>query len=285
MLRAVIALVVAGLSNAPSTAQEKYAIKIRQGANGDVIKVSFSLTSSAKLKVTAEGKENPLETNEKVTSAYTDKIIDDATRFERTFSELSLTGKQIAPALIGMPILTERSGKEYKFSADGKELSGDANALQKEFNEKASASGAIVEELMLPKEAIGVDKVWKPDLAVFVKAFPYQFDMVKANASGKLLKVYKQSSSQFGAFEIEMNIPLTAIPSASDKKTILDNGSRIKMVYHFDGCIDGTSSTRKTEFRVDTRLIGTIKTQIGDARMDGVTEMVSKMAQEQIKQQ
>lgn len=283
MLRAAFAVCLAGLLAAPAIAQEKFTIKIRKDAKGDVLKVTETETEKGSMKITVNNMVMPKDEDKGHSAAYTEKIVEKedgkrATKVERTYTRAEMTkdGNKITPSFVGKTVLIERVGGGYKFSIDGKELSGDDAAFfTEEFKDKKREDEEDIEKLFLPKEAVAVNSTWKPDAAAVVKELmkdaesPLDIDAAKATASGKLLKAYKQGGKQYGVVEITVNLPLKAI-GAGAMKIEMEAGSNIKLTFGFDGCIDGSASAGKMAMNMQMKMVGTLKTPDGvEVKLDG----------------
>ncbi len=297
MLRAIAPILLAGLLAAPVAAQEKYTIKIRKDAKGDVVKVTETDSEKGKMKITVMGMDMPKDEDKGMSAAFTEKIIEKeagkrATKIERTYTKAELTrdGSRITPSFVGKTVVVERTDKAYKFTVDGKELSGDdAKFLTEEFKDKKKDDDSDLEHLLLPKEAVAVNGTWKPDVAAVVKEMmkdaeaPLSVDAAKAMATGKLLKAYKQDGKQYGIIEIEMTLPLKEI-GAGAMKIAMEAGSNIKLTFRFDGCIDGSSNSGKMDMVMDMKMIGTLKTPDGvEVKLDGNVRKNASKTQEQAK--
>jgi hypothetical protein len=298
-MRTIVAFVFAGLLAVPAAAQDKFTIKIKKDAKGDVIKATESETETGKMKITVGGMEMPKDESKSHSCAYTEKILEKepgkrASKLERTYTKAEMTkdGNKITPAFVGKTVLIERSGKAYKFTSGGKELTGDdATFLNEEFKDKSKDNDEeeALEKAMLPKEAIAVNGTWKPDIALFVKEMmksedtPLDIDAAKSTATGKLLKAYKQDGKQFGAVEIEMNMPLNSIPAGPNMKIVMEAGSNIKITFRFDGCIDGTSNSGKMDMVMEMKMVGTLKAGDAEVKVDGTMKKTGTKTQEEAK--
>lgn len=297
MLRAIVPVVLAGLLTASASAQEKYTIKVRKDVKGDVVKIAETESEKGMMKITFNGMTMPKDESKSITAEYTEKIIDKetgkrATKLERTYTkaEMAKEGAKITPSFVGKTVLIERTGATYKFSVDNKEVTGDdAKFLVEEFKEKKKDSDGDVEDVLLPKEAIAVKGTWKPDVATLVKEFtksddtPLSIDAAKATATGKFLNAYKKDGKQYGTLEIEVMLPLKEIGAGAMKIT-LEGDSNVKVIFKYDGCIDGTTTAGKLDIAMDMKMIGTLKTPDGaEVKLDAVMKKNGTKTQEMTK--
>jgi hypothetical protein len=297
MLRTIVAFVLAGLLIAPAVAQEKYTVKIKKEAKGDVVKATETDSETGKMKITVNGMDMPKDENKGRSSAFTEKILEKepgkrSTKFERTYTkaEMTIDGNKTTPSFIGKTVLIERTGAGYKFSVGGKALEGDdAKFFTDEFKDKKKDEDDDIEKALLPTEPVAVNGTWKPDVALLVKELmksddtPLNVDTAKSTASGKLTKAYKQGGKQFGAVEIELNMPLKEI-GAGAMKIALEGGSFVKIIFRFDGCIDGSSNNGKMDMAMDMKMIGTLKTPDGvEVKLDAVMKKNASKTQEDVK--
>ncbi len=283
MNRLFTSVVLAAMLAMPAVAQEKFEIKTRKDVKGDVTKVTESIVDKGAMKISVMGQTMPKDEDTTLTSTYTEKLVEKvagkkASTMERVYSKAEMTkdGNKITPSFVGKTVVIERNGKEFKFSVGGNELAGDEAAFLKEqFKNDKNDSEDKFEEIMFPKKALGVKETWKPDVATLVKELTrdsdssLDIDAAKATAEGTFLKAYKKDGKQFGELEIVMTLPLKALGDKEQKVT-LEDGSIIKLVFKFDGCIDGSTDAGKLEMSMDMKFVGSLKTPDGvEVKLEG----------------
>lgn len=277
MFRASLFILLGGLLTGPALAQEKFTIKLKKDAKGDVIKNIRKQTDTGKSSAEIMGKAQSKDEERIRSSTYTEVIIDKtsgnrASKLERVYEKAELTndGKKITPGFLGKTVLIERTGASYKFTVDGKELTGDDAAyLSDEFSSKQSEKDdAAIERLFIPKQAVAVNEAWKLDLAGISKELGEEakmtFDLAKSTGSGKLTKAYQKDGKQFGVIEIEMDLVLTKI-GEGDRALQMDAGSRMKANLRLDACIDGSLNQGSMESTMEMKMSGALKGPDGGA--------------------
>jgi hypothetical protein len=249
-------------------AEDTHTIKVKKSAKGDVVKVEDQEDGDSNMVLTVGGKEVP---NQKgpgkigKNEVYVETILEKpekaekATSLKRKYEKARFTkeGKEGTRVYEGKIVLIEKKGDKYQFQIeDGKELTGkDAEALDKEFNKKEGVSDDELEKLILPGKPIKVGDTWKIDADKLFKTMVREAGLggEGSKASGKLLEVHEKGGRKFGKMDIELESPITKFGDDPKVKFAIADGAKLKMVFHLDACIDGTSTdaTMKVEMSLD----------------------------------
>lgn len=257
-----------------AAAQEKYSIKLSDDAKGDVVMVTEKTSDVSKMTYTAMGRALPNKKETIVSATYKEEIVEKepgkrATKMRRTYEKAEFTtgGRTITPSFIGKKVLIERVGAKYKFTVDGSELTGDdGDMLADEFKSRGKDKESPFEKMLFPKNPVGVNEVWKPDLDAVAKDLGedalLSFDISKSSGSGKLTKAYTKNGKQYGAFQVDLELALSKVGDGA-KAVALDNGSKVKLSLRFDGCIDGTSKSGFMEMTIASTFSGALTTPDG----------------------
>jgi hypothetical protein len=268
MKRALIPAAVAALflSAGLLRAEDAVAIKFKDPAQGDVVRVEKTETTTATNKaVDAAGK--VLGNTEQVveeSATYTETVVKcekgkHPTRLERKYDKavVKIDGKEMKLAYDGKTVVIEQKDGKYRFTVDGKELAADdARSLAKEFGNKGESPD--LEKLVLPKSPIKEKESWTIDMAPIVKDIAkegeMELDADKATGTGTLLKAYKKDDKQFGRLKVELKLPLKQLGKGATK-IVADQGSFVSMEANPDGCIDGTADvgTVKSTFKMELK--------------------------------
>jgi hypothetical protein len=293
MTRSLSLLALAVCLCAQAAAEEKYTIKIKPDAKGDVVMTTEKDSDVSKMSYTAMGMTRP-DNKESVRSAtYKEEIVEKepekrATKIRRTYEKAEFTenGRKITPSFIGKEVLIVRAGAKYKFTVDGKELTGDdAAMLADEFKNRTKEKESEFEDLLFPKNPVGVNETWKLDLDAVAKDLgedaKITFDTAQSTGSGKLTKAYTKNGKQYGAFQIDFELAMTKL-GAGAMTVALDKGSKAKLSLRFDGCIDGGNSNGVMEMTMEMKMSGTLTTPNGvEVKIDGNTKKTGTKTQEE----
>jgi hypothetical protein len=275
MLRAVLTLLLAGLLAPAVLAQEKFTIKIKKDAKGSVNQVTETESEQGKTSITIMGKAQPKDEESTSSAAFKEEILEKEpgkrpTKSKRTYqkAEGAKNGKALELSLVGKEILITREGKKAEYTVDGKELTGDNITFLKmqAHNKSGSDDESAIEDQIVPKQPVAVNETWKVDMDAIIKDFtnaaPFTVDQAKSSGTGKLLKAYKKDGKQFGIVDVEMTLVVTKI-GAGAMAIELNANSQAKVTLHFDGCIDGSSSSGAMEMKMQLKMGGAIKTPDG----------------------
>jgi hypothetical protein len=249
----VICLGVPGLV----LAEEKFDIKLRKDAKGDVELVSEhnSGVRKMRIKVGDDTVKDDTEKTEKI-AKFTKEVLevgdkDKVIRQSRIYEKGSETKDGVTEdfKFIGKKVLIEKTKdekKRYRFTyAGGEELTKDEAApLDKEFNKENEDDDVDFDKMLLPGKPVALNETWKVDVkGLFspkeLKELKLDFD--KAVSSAQLVKAYKKGAQQWGVIEIQLEIPLKAIKDEVEFK--MEKGSTITMKLTADTCIDGKSGS------------------------------------------
>jgi len=295
MTRPFIALAAAVLFVVPAGGQEKFTIKIRKDAKGDILKATENDAETGKMSFTVMGKTTPKDEQKTFVGSYTDEILEKepgkrASKIRRTFSKAEVTrgDQKITPDFVGKEILVERTGMGFKFTIGGKEVTGtNAQILNELFRDKAKEEEDAIEDLLLPKNSVAVNEAWKADVAKLAtdmaKQAPFVIDADKSTCTGKLLKAYQKDGRQYGQMQIDAKLVLSKF-KAGPVPADLEEGSAINIKFTFDGCIDGSRSSGRMDIAMNIKMAGAIKTPDGfDVKVDMNMKKDASKTQEQEK--
>jgi hypothetical protein len=160
MLRTVLPLLLAGLFAPSVIAEEKFTIKIKQEAKGDVIQTTLTDFEKGKSAVTVMGQTHTEDLDSTSSVTFKAEIIEKepekrAAKFKRVYQKAEGTknGKKLEVSFVAKEVSIARDGKKMQYTVDGKELGGDdAAILAMEFKGKGSLErDSKVEELMSPR--------------------------------------------------------------------------------------------------------------------------------------
>ncbi|HJZ93572.1 MAG TPA: hypothetical protein VKE40_22030 [Gemmataceae bacterium] len=255
MARARLVLACALFVAAPLVAADKFEIRLKHPARGDVCVCTCEDTREVTITVRgADGKVLD-KTEETIVDAckFRQEVIEKAagkrpTRVKRTYTEATRTVGDDAHKLPydGQLVLIERAERGYRFTIDdGKELKGDeAGDLPEAFGDHLPSDEEF-DAAILPGNAVAVGEEWdigpKRVAALFARDedAPRTFDLDKANATGKLTKAYKKDGRQFGVLDIRIEVPLRRFEGAHPCRA----GAKMTQRLTVDTCIDGTVDT------------------------------------------
>src|SRR5262249_48326187 len=132
-----------------------------------------------------------------------------------------------------------------------------AKYLDNEFIKRDEVDEPI--QLLFPKESVKVGDRWSLDMGAVTKQYeklaPVPIDSANTTGTGKLVRVYREESAQFGVIEITIEMPLKQQAQGS-----MQVGPGSKLVIHqtVDACIDGTSSTGKFSTEMKLTVNGSV---------------------------
>ena len=274
MVRLAVGLAVIGLAAWPVGASEKYSIKIKREAKGEISQASDRMTESSKIAYIVMGAVQPMDQCTIRTSKFREEVLEKepgkrATRIRRIYqkAELHKNGQKTVPGFLGKEVLIERTADGYKFGVDGKAPTGDDAAfLTDEFKDKKSDDETKLEKVLFPKAPVAVNETWKPDLAEIAKEIGLSdamtIDLARSSARGKLSKAYQKGGKQYGVINIDLNLAVNKF-GAGGNAAELDKGSKIKMNIQFDGCIDGSSISGVMKLTMEMYMSGAVKSPDG----------------------
>ncbi len=259
-------------------AEEKYTIKLRHSAKGDV--ALHSRQSNKTEAVTVVGPDGKVAQEKKQTTVDVDKYKQEVlektagklpNKVKRTYSEAKTTvdDQTEKRAYDGKEVLIEKKEDGYHFTVDGQELTGtEAGSLPQNFNAK-KPSDDDMDKLMLPTDPVAVGVAWKIDGKKLIKLFGddektiQSLDFDKAKGAGKLTKAYKTDGRQYGVLEFHFEVPLKALQGMYPCR----EGAKLVMTVVADGCIDGTAEADSATFK--TKATGTAD-HVQDGQKTGV---------------
>lgn len=262
-------------------ADETHTIKSKKSAKGDMTLIEDQEEGENKLVLTVGGKEVPTPQGmgkEGKNEVYVETILekpekaDRATSLKRKYEKARATkeGKETTYVYEGKTVLIDKKGDKFQFQLEGgKELTGkDAEALDKEFNKKDGLSEDEMEKLILPTKPVKVGDTWKIDAEKLFKGANSEIGVTGegAKGTGKLIEVYEKNGHKFGKMDIDLEAPITKFGDEKVKFKVAE-GSKLKMVFHVDVCIDGTSGdgTMKGDMAMDVE--GTFDANGMEAKM------------------
>lgn len=257
-----------------ASAADTYTIKLKKRDQGDTLAVETEEKASANfIFLGPDGKEvNKVNDQTTTIAKYREAVMEKPagkrpSKLKRTYDQASI-GTMNLP-YHGKTIVIQKVGEAFKFVMDGKELKGDdAGPLPKEFSDpnKAPDDG---EKNFLPKKPVAVGDTWSPDIAeTFKGAFEDGgtglFDLTKASAQGKLVKVYQKEKLTFGVLEINLSAPLKTVPGFNFP---CDAGALFTLKMTLDVCIDGKEETGT--LKAEMKLSGMARTLDGKGKETG----------------
>lgn len=278
MIRIRLALIGALIAPALLCAQEKFTIKLKHAAKGDVTLHARETTKIEAITVTGpdgnvlqEKKQTAVEVNK-----YTEEIIEKlagqrATKAKRTYSEATkkIDDSSAKLAYDDKTVLIEKKGDKYEFTIDGKELTDEeAGELKQSFDPKKPADEDM-DKLLLPSKPVGVGESWEIDGKNLTKLFGEEektaktLALDKTKGSGKLVKAYKKDGRQFGVLEYSIEVPVKALEGEHPCR----DGAKLVMTVNVDGCIDGTAEADSGTFTM--KISGTAD-HVQDGQKSGI---------------
>ncbi len=283
-------VVLAGLVAAPAGGEEKYTIKLKKDAVGDIVRTSVELSEKTSSSFAVVGHSQRKESDTHSLSIYTEEILEKKpeerpTKRRRTYEkgEAFKDGKNIIPSFLGKTVLIERysyknksgyiAGIALDFCVDGKAPAGDdAEFLNREFKDelkdlKRPKKEHELEDLLLPKKAVALREDWRPAMAPIVDYFSedarLKIDPVRSTVAGRLLKTYIKDGKQFGVFEVTLELALTEGAEKGSVPAQFDPASKAMVTWQFDGCIDGSRRTGAVQASTELQIISNVKVPDG----------------------
>jgi hypothetical protein len=281
MSRKLIAA-VAALVLVPSVvlAQETYRIKLKEPGKGDTGVFRKQNKTGVKVKITdnkgnviRESKEN--RTDER---GYRQTVLEKqpgakrAAKLERHYlkAERIEDGRKTTLLYQGKTLLIEKKEGRYVFRIKGgQEL--DANSrnpeeakaardLNAEFKIGPAALQNLGHEWVLPQKAVSPGETWKIDPGPVVRELEAEgtlkIDGARAMAAGKLVRTFRKDGRQFGAIDLQVDLPILSLTEGGMTAKATDGKLTIR--FTLEGCIDGTSFAYGIRGTVQSNLDATL---------------------------
>lgn len=259
MFRHCLALTCALIVPAFLLADDKYTIKLKHAAAGDVAMHSREQTKTEAItiadkdgNVLQEKKQTTVETNKFKEEIIEKKAGQRSTKAKRTYSEATKKSDDATEkrSYDGQTVLIELKDDGYHFTVDGKELTGDDRGeLPQNFDAKKPADEDM-DKILLPTKAVSVNESWDIDGKKLTKLFGDEektaktLDLDNVKANGKLVKAYKKDGRQFGLLNYKIEVPLKALEGEHPCR----EGATLVMTVEIDGCIDGSVEASSATF-------------------------------------
>jgi hypothetical protein len=271
MVRSTWMAMVIGLVVGPASgwAEDAYPIRIKEPARGTTALVQSRSTLRTEVKGEApEGKTVVEEVRkEEKTEVYRQTVLEippgqkSPSRLRRQYdrAERKVGDKTTTFPYQNKSVLIEKIKEgQFRFSIErGPELVGDdADSLDSEFN-GASADQWRCQTAFLPGKAVRVGESWRFDPAPMLPRPKGDkglgFDVARAEATAKLLRVYRKDGRQFGVVETWVEVPIKEVKYGGYKLTVLDG----KLIWSStsDFCMDSSAniSASETWMQLDCR--------------------------------
>ena len=261
MIRRLIATaLVCGLWAAAAPAQDAtYAIKFRQAAAGDRIRVTVSDESESGVALAGVDPQDVPKRKASIELVYTEETVarpagaKRPTKLVRTYATAEETHDGLSKTLpyLGKAVTIETGDKAFTFTADGAVL-GDADAKAVAADLDRAADDPWRPTNLVPAKPVRVDDEWALDAAKLTAAYgadgKITFDRAKTTATGRLTKAYRKASVQYGVIEVKVKLAPTELAGlkVGDNPAPLKADSRITVALTLDVCIDGSARTGKT---------------------------------------
>ena len=260
-------------------AEDKYTVKLKRSAQGDV--AMHTREQSKKEAITITGPDgNVLQEKTQTAvevSKFRQEIIEKSagqhpTKVKRAYSEATRkTEDELQKhAYHGKEVLIEKKGSDYTFSIDGKALTkAEAGDLPSAFN-STKISDEEADKAMLPAKPVAVNEAWTIDAKKLMKGFGEEekvakmFDLDKAKASGKLTKAYKKDGQQHGVVVFEISVPMKSLEGVHPCR----DGAKLDLSITLEGCIDGSAEPTSANMQMK---IGGIADVVEDGKQTGAT--------------
>lgn len=246
-------------------AEEKYTLKLKHAAAGDVSKVVKDATKSESVVVSdptgnvlQEKKQSGRDHFEYKETTAT-KAGGKPTKVTREYSVATKTVDDVERKLAyhGKTVTVEKKGDDSTFAVDGKAVEvGEVADIARSFDPKKAADDEF-DKVLLPAAAVAAGDTWKIDPAEFLKLLGNDeqtakaFDVKAAKASGKLVKAYTKGGKMFGVVEYEFTLPMKYV----DGKLPCREGSVMRMTISMDACFDGSEENETST--AETTMTGT----------------------------
>jgi hypothetical protein len=179
---------------------------------------------------------------------------------------------------VGKTVLIEKQKDDkYHFFVDGKELTDkDAELLAADFRHKDDDPDSA-RKILVPHEKAVLNKPWTIDVKKLAEDFgKVPIDADKAQATGKLVKVYQKNGHSFGVFEVHIDMPLTGEIGAPGKTIPIPAGSKLTGECTVDTCIDGSVSDGSIETGIRITLNGPVTVNNVDIKLNIATKRSEK---------
>ena len=278
-LIATIAVVV--LVPYTALAQETYQIKLKEPGKGDTTVYRKRNRTAVKVKITdnngnvlQQSDQNRIDergyrqtTLEKLPGAKR------ADKLERHYlkAERIEDGHKTTLFYQGKTLLIEKKDGRYTFRVKGGlELNADstnpeeakaARDLSAEFKIGPAALQNLGHEWLLPQKAVALGESWKIDPSPIIRELEAEgalkFDTARVTATGKLVRTYQKDGRQFGAIDLQMDLPIVSLTEGG--KTAKATEGKLAIRFTLEGCIDGTSLANSIKGTVQSNLDATLE--------------------------
>jgi hypothetical protein len=287
MKYAMFVVLFAGVVAGRAAGEEKYIIKLKKEAAGDVIRVNDTSSENTSSSYSVMGNAQRKDAETRVTSVFTEEILEKKpgerpTKLRRSYEkgEAFKDGKTILPSFLGKTVLVEcqhweltitghsESGAQLAFTVDGKALSGDdADFLNRELkNLTKPKKDREFEDFLLPKRAVALRETWRPEMAAIADYFSedarLKIDQPRSTAAGRLLNAYSKNGKQFGVFEVTLELALAG-SAEGHMPAQFEPGSKAKISWRYEGCIDGSCRTGAVDVATDLQITSNVKVPDG----------------------
>jgi hypothetical protein len=147
-------------------------------------------------------------------------------------------GKNAGPrSYQGRTVLFEKRDGKFHVSVEGKPPLA-AKYLKYLVDQANDKSDNSLLKILLPKKATRVGDTWTVPAKLLASELPIEFEIAKAKAEGKLLKVYKKGEKTWGIMEWKLTLPVNKIEPFKFNRPV-----PLKLTWKFEGVIDGSSAT------------------------------------------
>jgi hypothetical protein len=282
-LGAVLVLAVA----ASAAGQDAVTLKVARPKDGDRVKVTKSEKTKSTTTFAAGGKTQAKDDVLTRTVVYVDEVVTadpkggKPTKLRRTYEKYDVTkgGKADAGPPLNTPILIEKKGDKYEFTADKPLDPGFAAALSADFNRPGGSSR---DEDLLPDNPVRPGDTWKVDGKKIVAAIGSDGGLVideqASSLTGRLVKTYRKDGKLFGVMEYAGEI---VIKSLGEKASLrVKAGSKMGMKLTREACVDGTDPSATTvgdlSARIEAEGMGLMLTLAADGKTTNTEELLPK---------
>jgi hypothetical protein len=284
MRRFGFAAVFALFGFAVVAADDAVTFKLSQPKPEDRVRVTQSDKTKITRTTTIGGKKAVVNEQNSAAWVYVGEIApkaakDDQPKLTRTYQkfEVLTNGKAEVGPPLKVPILIEKKGDEFAFSAGEKQL---PPAFVKRLEgELSPATQGVTPVEMIPDKPVKPGDTWKIDATkAFQGTGKVTLDADRGTMTGKLVKVYKKDDRQFATLEFTASAPIKSL--GPDIALIPKDGSVAELKMTVDACIDGTDPFSRTNSRVSFRVEaaipgGTIQLTSENQRTESI-ELVPK---------
>ncbi len=272
---------------APVRVQDVYDIKLKKSGKGEAFTQLRHETEASTFKLEDSAGKPLIEkkTTKTVEEEFKETVLEKekgkrASKLRREYRKAisKSDGKDAQLAYDGKTVLIEKKANNYHFTIEGGEelKGGDAASLDNSFNNPGLTDSErdVLEKAFLPKKPVRLNETWKFDPSEIVKSLEKSFigslpvDKSKMKGECKLLRVYKKDGRQFGAFDIDLDLPLKGrLAVAKEIDATVQEGSKMHFLAKYDGCIDGTSSDGVMEGTMEIDLVATYQSSGQELKM------------------